>query len=178
MVDRHTLLTALIGLWTPLSVGCPIDTTRFLDDRFASELSALHRVAAEVGPDSVQNDVEYAGALYRVDDAYRINLGRGCPGEDTFTIRLPVPRGHSLIAFWHTHGTDGAMRSWFSPEDFELVAAHRRPFYLITPDGELRVLRPGMRNRQGATLGQVSGARPGSTQLAFDSQSSIAPRNR
>lgn len=178
MVGPRVVLTAALMWWADPAPGCLIEHTRFLPGVFSSERTALSEVAAEVGADSIASDVEYVGALYRADVGLRVNVGRGCPGEDGFTIRLPVPEGHTLIAFWHTHGAPGAHRALFSPEDFALVAAQRRPFYLITPAGELRVLRPGMTIRQGAGLGSLA-LRPADLAHSVPvAQSAARPTNR
>ena len=163
--------------WQASAAACLIEDARFLTETFTSEQEALIRVAIVVGTDSRLKDVEYAGALYQVDEGVKLSLGRGCPGRDEFTLRLIIPGGHELTAFWHTHGSRGPARARFSPTDFRLVRIQQRPFYLITPDGELRVLRPGMRVRQGATVGSIGPPVTAAKPVDVHEQVSTLPMN-
>lgn len=178
MFGQRVLLTLVLAGGAQAVHGCMIEHTPFLPGSFDSERLALAGVAAEVGADSVAQDVEYVGAVYRAGGRFRVNVGRGCPGQDAFTVRLPVPHRHDIVAFWHTHGADGALRDLFSPQDFDLVESQQRPFYLITPSGELRVLRPGMTIRQGDLLGMLEFGSSAEEQSEAQAQVSARPTNR
>lgn len=132
-----------VALCVPLHcVACPdLVITQVRASAFESELSAMRMLAATVLPDSIAEDVEFAGALYRLDDGeIRVSVGRGCPGADTITFAAPLLDGVAPIAYWHTHGRDGYARDRFSPNDARLVLNTRCPFYLITPRGQIHVL--------------------------------------
>ena len=65
-----------------------------------------------------------------------------------------------LAAFWHTHGAPARLRELFSPDDVDLVRSTGRDFYLITPRGEIRVLRPSDVPRIGAIgIGRATASR-------------------
>ena len=92
---------------------------------------------------SIRTDTEYVGAVLRTaDGSYEFTQGHGKPGQDRVSFRIQRPKEARIVALWHTHGAHGPARSIFSPTDAELVRQTKLPFYLITPDGEVRVLRP------------------------------------
>ncbi len=72
---------------------------------------------------------------------YWTSVGSGCSGQNTVTFAVQVPAKMQLAAFWHTHGAAAPLRELFSPDDVDLVRSTGRDFYLITPRGEIRVLR-------------------------------------
>lgn len=92
---------------------------------------------------SVRHDTEFVGAvLQNADGGYEFTHGRGQPGQDRVSFRIKRPEDAEIVGLWHTHGAHGPTRAVFSPTDAELVRQTGLPFYLITPDGEVRVLRP------------------------------------
>ncbi len=92
---------------------------------------------------SIEEDVEFVGAVLRnPDGTFEFTQGRGRPGQDRVTFRIQRPDDAEIVGLWHTHGAHGPTRAIFSPTDADLVRATGLPFYLITPDGEIRVLRP------------------------------------
>lgn len=92
---------------------------------------------------STRHDVEYVGAvLQRADGRYTFTQGTGRKGQDSVTFKIRHTRDVQIVGFWHTHGDAGFARDIFSPTDADLVRSMQLPFYLITPHGEIRVLRP------------------------------------
>ena len=109
----------------------------------ASIESGLSRLKDEFLDESVQLDTEYVGAVLRnADGSFEFTHGQGKPGQDKVSFRIRRPEDAELVGLWHTHGSHGPTRAIFSPTDAELVRTTGLPFYLITPDGEIRVLRP------------------------------------
>jgi hypothetical protein len=105
--------------------------------------SGLNRLKELFLDDSIGHDTEFVGAVLRTPDGgYQFTQGRGRPGQDQVTFRIRRPLGTELVGLWHTHGARGPTRAFFSPTDVALVGRTGLPFYLITPDGEIRVLRP------------------------------------
>jgi hypothetical protein len=139
---RQRLLCAAL-LLPVCAFACPkVVDTQLSHESFPSEIDARRALSAGVLGESVAPDVELAGALYRLDDRVRVSIGRGCPGADSIRFSSPIIDGEIPAAFWHTHGGAGPARDRFSPDDVRLVLDVGRPFYLITPRGDIRVLDP------------------------------------
>ncbi len=103
-------------------------------------VDAMRRRHLEV---SVRADREFVGAVVaNRDGGFWASMGSGCVGQDTVTFSVAVPRGLEVAAFWHTHGAPALYRDLFSAHDVDLVRSTGRDFFLITPRGDLRVLRP------------------------------------
>ena len=91
---------------------------------------------------SLRSDREFVGAIVENGAGeYWTSVGSGCSGQDTVTFAVQIPTAARLAAFWHTHGAAAASRDLFSPDDVDLVRNTGREFYLITPRGEISVLR-------------------------------------
>ena len=102
----------------------------------------LGRLRDTLLAESIRKDVEYVGAILEAQDgSYTFTQGNGRKSQDTVTFRIRRESGSRIVGFWHTHGDRGFARDYFSPEDAKLVQATGLPFYLITPEGEIRVLR-------------------------------------
>lgn len=111
-------------------------------------VDAMRRVHLER---SVRSDREFVGAVVENGaGGYWTSAGSGCAGQDTVTFAVQLPLETRVAAFWHTHGAAAALRDLFSPDDVDLVRSTGRDFYLITPRGAIRVLRPGDVTRIGA----------------------------
>ena len=120
-------------------VRTTLDTQRAYD----SVVAAVDAMRREHLDRSVRADREFVGAVVADrDGAFLTTVGSACSGQDTVTFAVQVPSGMSVAAFWHTHGAPAMFRELFSPDDVDLVRSTGRDFYLITPRGELRVLRP------------------------------------
>ena len=72
------------------------------------------------------------------DGRLRSTAGKGCPGSDGFSLRVADLQG--AVGLWHTHGSAGPFRRYFSPSDADLVRHTGLPLYLITADNQVRVL--------------------------------------
>lgn len=117
--------------------------TERLEWRVADLNAGLIRLKEQVLDRSLAEDVEFVGAVLRRDDGqFAFTQGRGLPGQDQVTFRIRRPEDAEIVGLWHTHGAHGPARAVFSPTDAELVRQTGLPFYLITPEGEVRVLRP------------------------------------
>lgn len=157
--------------------------TAQLDWRAESIEAGLNRVKDQFLDASIREDAEYVGAVLR-DPAGSITFtqGNGEPGQDRVTFRIQRPSDTELVGLWHTHGAHGPTRAVFSPTDAALVRQTGLPFYLITPQGEIRVLRPEhVEGRQTGTRveGSLSrlprGSHPGE-RLRGRMASNLAPR--
>lgn len=107
----------------------------------ADSMEALLSLAShEFNRPSQRLDVEYVGVILSdvTKGRLRSNAGRGCRGVDRFALR--VTELHGAVALWHTHGSAGPLRSYFSTSDAGLVRDTGLPLYLITAAGQIRVL--------------------------------------
>lgn len=120
-----------------------LKTQSFKESRFDSEVAAIQAAADAFLAHSRATDAEFVGGVLRARDGnYRLTVGRGEAGQDSITYAVGRRAGEMLLALWHTHGTSGPGRNFFSPRDVRLVQEHRLPLYLITPSGQIRVLVP------------------------------------
>ncbi|MGI9295455.1 MAG: DUF4329 domain-containing protein [Pseudomonadales bacterium] len=142
---------------------------------FDSPLAAVLAAENEYNPLSIAQDREFIGAVLRHHGVYRYTVGQGLTGEDTVTVRLAVPRGAEIVAFWHTHGAAGHGRNYFSAVDTALVNSWNKPFYMADYSGTLRVFNPGdatmtaMKARR-LGLGDRSGYAKGRVVMTEDSR--------
>ncbi len=142
------LKRAVPGIWVFLALAlCQSVSANVLTESLQWQATTvelgLARLKDQFLDISIRQDVEYVGAVFRTaEGSIRFTQGRGRPGQDQVTFRIRAPGDARLIGFWHTHGADGFARTVFSRTDAELVRVYGLPFYLITPDGEIRVLRP------------------------------------
>jgi hypothetical protein len=139
----RTILAALVLVMAatpgPKALAAPSSPS------FASELDAVVAASAEANPRSIREDREFIGAVLRRGGDYYYTLAPGHAGADRVRVRIAVPEGHELVAFWHTHGAAASGRRYFSSVDTALVARTGKALYLTDHTGALRVLRPGAR---------------------------------
>ena len=121
----------------------PITTEVLQNQSYSSQLAAVEAAGRQFLGDSIENDVEHVGAiLQKPDGSLLLTQGRSQPGIDgvVFTVRRPTST--TIVGYWHTHGAPGSQREYFSAADAKTVAKSGLPFYLITPKGQIKVLRP------------------------------------
>jgi len=111
--------------------------------RFRTELEAVVSAAGHYNPRSIREDREFMGAILRRDDCYTYTVGAGEPGHDRITVRIEIPVGAEVVAFWHTHGGKQHRHRYFSAVDTALVEAWQKRFYLADFTGRLKVMAPG-----------------------------------
>lgn len=122
--------------------------TRFRPEYFETIGALLGHLERRHNEPSRQQDAEHVGAIFRrADGSYAASHGIGRQGRDAVSFTTPRPADHEIIAYWHTHGAAGVLRDVFSMTDSELVRTTGRPFYLLAPNGEIRVLTPEMADR-------------------------------
>ena len=148
MHRRSWLVAVLVVLPTCAFASpntCEVVQTSFDRDRaYASVVAAVDAMRRAHLQRSVRSDREFVGAVVENGaGGYWTSVGSACSGQDTVTFAVQMPPETRLAAFWHTHGAAAALRDVFSPDDVALVRSTGRDFYLITPRGEIRVLRPG-----------------------------------
>jgi hypothetical protein len=145
MVSRALVGVLLSAIFLPVQAslgGCGVVSTDLDQGHvYASVVEAVEAMQRTYLDDSIRFDREYVGAIVERDGAYRASIGRGCARRDAVTFAVDLPSGARIAAFWHTHGAPSNAREFFSPEDVGLVRANQCDFYLITPRGEVRVLR-------------------------------------
>ena len=151
MLASAMVLGTLVSASPPAALECGVVHTRATAASFASIEAAVRAHATARLDDSVAFDREWVGGVLRgADGRYRVTEGVGCPGQDTVTFAVPVIKGSDVVAFWHTHGAPGIARDRFSPDDARVVLATGRNFFLMTPNGSLKVLRPEHARRPAA----------------------------
>lgn len=131
------------GKGTPAAVAGMAGTASM--PGFDSELAAVVAAATRYNPISIEEDREYMGAVLRQGDRYLYTVAPGQSGRDRITVRIPIPDGYQVIAFWHTHGDRAHGRTFFSDVDTRLVRDSDKPFYLADFTGVLKVFSPGDR---------------------------------
>ena len=142
---------------------------------FSSQLTAVRAAANQYNPLSIAQDREFIGAILQHNGGYRYTVGQGMSGEDTVSVRIALPRGAKVVAFWHTHGAAGHARKYFSAVDTALVNSWKKPFYMADAAGVLRVFTPGDNTLTAMQAGQLSlgrqaGYAKGSKVIAEDGQ--------
>ncbi len=150
-------------------------STAVANATFNSQLAAVQAAANQYNPLSVAQDREFIGAILQHNGGYRFTVGQGMSGEDTVSVRIALPRGARVVAFWHTHGAAGHARKYFSAVDTALVNSWNKPFYMADAAGVLRVFSPGdntMTAMQAGrlSLGRQAGYAKGSKVIADDGQ--------
>ncbi len=141
------LATALscVALQAVASPGsCSVVATAIDRQRsYANVVAAVDAMRQHYLDASIHSDREFVGAVVtNRSGGFWASVGFGCPGQDKVTFSVSIPVEMQVAAFWHTHGAPALFRDVFSPEDVDLVRSTGRDFYLITPRGQLKVLRP------------------------------------
>ena len=146
-MDRKPWLLAMLLAVPCSSFASPntcgvVQTSVDRQRAYASVVAAVDAMRREHLNRSIRSDREFVGAIVENGAGeYWTSVGSGCSGQDTVTFAVQIPAAARLAAFWHTHGAAAASRDLFSPDDVDLVRHTGRDFYLITPRGEIRVLR-------------------------------------
>jgi hypothetical protein len=145
MVGRALVGVLLSAIFLPVRASpgaCGVIATDVDETRvYPSVVDAVESMQRLFLDESIRLDREYVGAIVERDGGYRASIGRGCANRDAVTFAVVIPAGARVAAFWHTHGAPSNVRELFSPEDVSVVRATQCDFYLITPRGEVRVLR-------------------------------------
>lgn len=148
-----TILRMIYLLLIMTSVGCSQFNYHSINSSPASsQLTAGSYPTAMVAaiaatnrynPPSIAEDREYMGAVLRNGDQYHYTVAAGEVGSDRISVKLAIPAGMEVVAFWHTHGAAYFSRRYFSDTDSALVQQWHKPFYMADATGILRVLEPG-----------------------------------
>ena len=117
--------------------------TKMRAGSFDSAIDAVVAASDAFNPHSIAEDREYMGAILFGAGRYSYTVEAGEVGHDQITVRIKVPGGSQIVAFWHTHGAAGADRSYFSEVDTELARQWKVPFYLADYTGNLKVYEAG-----------------------------------
>lgn len=112
---------------------------------FSSELAAVIAASDHYNPISIAEDREYMGAILQLSSRFFFTAEAGEQGRDRITVKVRVPNGADIVAFWHTHGREARERRYFSEVDTQLARKWKRPFYLADHTGVLKVFRPEQR---------------------------------
>jgi hypothetical protein len=110
---------------------------------FATELATVHALSQCYATLSAKEDREYFAAILQAADGFVFVVGAGTHHKDQISLRIGRLQGETFVALWHTHGAKGPNREFFSPTDTALVKQVGVPFYLVDPNGDLHVFRPG-----------------------------------
>ena len=145
MVGRALVGALLSAIVLPIqaSLGAcgVVATTVDRDREYSTVVDAVESMRRMYLDESIRSDREFVGAIVERAGSYRTSVGRACAGRDVVRFSVSLEADFRLVAFWHTHGAPTSLRELFSPEDVDLVKSTQRDFYLITPRGQLRVLR-------------------------------------
>ncbi len=150
------------------TAGAGIDTMNALPSALAatdtackislydSEVATVIAASEMYNPLSIAEDREYMGAILQCGQGYYYTAAPGVAGQDQITVRVSVPAGSHIVAFWHTHGAAALDRQYFSEVDTALALSWNKPFYLADYTGALKVFAPGdklMSLRKASRLG-------------------------
>lgn len=146
------VLGATLGLWAcTIALGAEVIIERYatVDEAALHALSTITEQAFEVGG-VVLRDKE--GRFY-------YTAPQGDKATDQFEIRVKYPKGHKIVAIYHTHPdqTSGEVSGeMFSPPDVECAEAYNVPSYIkVLSSGNIRKYEPGVsRTRKYRTPGQ------------------------
>ena len=120
-----------------------VASSRLSSESYASVVAAVTAASNRYNPISIAEHREYMGAIIGNGSIYRYTVARGQMGADRISLRLALPYGMNVVAFWHTHGARHFSRQYFSAIDSALVRQWRKPLYLASHTGFLKVLKPG-----------------------------------
>jgi hypothetical protein len=133
---------------TPVAVtepaGC-IDTSLSCLSFATVEAAVIHAVQ-RYNPCSILHDTEFLGAVLHnpaPGKGYIYTIGTGEHGENRISVRIQIPKGYRMVAFWHTHGEAHWSHAFFSATDTALADQWHLPLYLANYSGKVRVFAPG-----------------------------------
>ncbi len=136
---------------------------------YKSHLEASAAASNRFNPLSIIEDREYLGTILKSEGnephyLYLVNHGQA--NADVVPIRIVVPVGYELAAFWHTHGAEHWSRVYFSSQDTALAKRWGVPVYLANHTGNLQVFNPEQETRSSAWakwrgLGAIEGVAKG-----------------
>lgn len=104
---------------------------------FRTQDAAAESALAEISQTSVEQNIEYAGNIYRRSDG-RFSFSAAVPGSniDSDPSASPVPAGAKIVGTYHSHaGEFAATDEIFSPMDQLKATMGRKVSYLMTPLG-------------------------------------------
>ena len=114
-------------------------------DLFSSELEAVIAAMNHFNPDSIVEDREYMGTIFRSGQHFGFSVSAGSRHRDRVSIRVAKDDWDDIAAFWHTHGDSTPSNRYFSDDDTALVNRFRKPLYLGDYTGYLKRFSPGDR---------------------------------
>ncbi|KEI71445.1 DUF4329 domain-containing protein [Endozoicomonas elysicola] len=122
-----------------------IQVPTFYPAPFDSELATAVAAAERYNPDSIKEDREYIGGVFkhRQTSLYYYSVIPGKPGKNQITATLQFPDSLELIAIWHTHGNGKGTYLFFSQQDVILATRLGIPIYLADSSGFLKKFTPG-----------------------------------
>jgi len=138
-----SLLSASLYAADNISHGCNLE---FLS--FTTVGNAVEKLSRCYHRRSYREDREYIAAILEEDGNYTVIVQAGARGRDEVSLKIRHRKSQILNSIWHTHGAPGPQRDRYSPTDSRTVRATGLPFYLVTPDGTIKVL--GQRKNGGA----------------------------
>ena len=94
---------------------------------------------------SLRQDKEYIAAILVQNGNYTVQVQAGHKNNDRIRLKIYKRSSQTLVALWHTHGSKGLARSYFSRTDTELSNKLKVPIYLTNPEEEIRRYDPGTR---------------------------------
>ena len=135
-------VTVVLGVHCQIGTEVVPGSGRF--GSFSGVQEAAEAATNVYNPVSMLEDREYMGAILRHHDKdeYVYTVGAGKRGADQVTVRIQIPKGFAVAAFWHTHGEAGASRHLFSEGDTSLVEQLQVPLFLADYTGDLKVYSP------------------------------------
>jgi len=145
---------------------------------YSSHIEAAAAASNRFNPLSIQEDREYVGIVLKSqgDTPYfTYTISQGSAGANAVPLRIAVPQGFELAAFWHTHGAEHWSRVYFSNADTALAQKWGVPIYLANHVGSLQVFNPDSRTRSTAWaqrkgFGRIAGIAAGDKARAQSGQ--------
>ena len=121
------------------------DTTISCESFPTIEAAVLHALT-RFNRCSIHHDTEFLGTILRNPDrgnGFIYSIGSGVHGENNISVRVKIPKGFKMVAFWHTHGRAHWSYAYFSATDTALADKWQLPMYLANYSGKVNVYEPG-----------------------------------
>lgn len=125
----------------------PVLTPAVYETTFNDTESAVVYISDKFNQESKSTDKEFMGYVIDCPDGHRVTYAEGQARTGEISIRIAIPKECTLTAVWHTHGSKGKHKHYFSPNDIAIAEQLNVPIYMIDPDDVIRKFSKGDRVR-------------------------------
>ena len=131
------IILGIIFLFSPLSFAGDID-------EMVMDVSAKHNI------ESIKLNAEFYGVILSDEDGVLTHtVDRSSRGKELITFSIKRKPSQKIVAIWHTHGSHGAKKKYFSKYDTAAAVSYSVPIYMMDSTFILRVYHPGDKTMAG-----------------------------